>query len=72
MIDEVKKLREIKEREQLTNEAICREIEITVTTLHRWFTGRHTPSPAMRRLIRIFIEAHAGSSPAPRRQSQQG
>jgi len=72
MVYELEKLREIKEREKLSNEAICRELEISYTTLHRWFTGRHTPLPSMRRLIRIFIEAHAGTAPAAQKQTRQG
>ena len=57
-IIEIKKLREIKERENLTFEQMAGEIGVSVLTVKYWLHGVFKPQPLAMRPIREFIERH--------------
>ena len=52
-------LRQIRERRELTQEELARELDVTVGTLSNWENARHRPVRAQRRRIEQIAESLA-------------
>lgn len=50
-------LRQIRERRQLTQEELARELDVTVGTLSNWENARHRPVRAQRRRIERIADS---------------
>lgn len=62
-------LRQIRERRQLTQEELARELDVTVGTLSNWENARHRPVRAQRRRIEQIAESLGLLEPSLQRKA---
>ncbi len=62
-------LRQIRERRQLTQEELARELDVTVGTLSNWENARHRPVRAQRRRIEHIAESLGLLEPSLQRKA---
>ena len=62
-------LRQIRERRELTQEELARELDVTVGTLSNWENARHRPVRAQRRRIEQIAESLGLLAPSLQRKA---
>lgn len=65
--DIVFKLKEVRRKLGLTQEALAHQLGVSFTSVNRWENGQTTPSPLARRQIEELFEKHKKEHPSQER-----
>jgi transcriptional regulator with XRE-family HTH domain len=59
MSELIDRLKEIKKKTGLSQEAIAREIGVSLPTVTRWFKGKFEPNVHVRPKVEDFVQKHS-------------